>query len=153
MFFSNGTSKEFVIRSKKETFKYKKRLYLLRRQDICFNTTHNLYKLYFHEDIFVPINAQKVQQVEKDTDDLGTPLSQDDPRRRAWFNVTPHNAEEFFNMEYVKVLAAAVQLTKYIKLVLLIVLIALILVIAGDVIGYKVLDGLKHIGTAAITKK
>jgi len=56
MFFSNGTCKEFVIATEKETFRYRKRTYYLRYEDSWFNLTQNQFELHYFDDVPVPLD-------------------------------------------------------------------------------------------------
>ena len=58
MFFSNGTSREFVVSTSAEVFRYKKRWYYLRFESSWFNLTQNQYKLNYFDDSPVPIDRE-----------------------------------------------------------------------------------------------
>jgi len=49
MFFSNGTSREFVVSTPEEVFRYRKRWYYLRFENSWFNLTQNQYKLNYFD--------------------------------------------------------------------------------------------------------
>lgn len=121
MEFSNGTTRSWIITSSGETFRYKGRTYYLRYEDAMYNLDHKQYELRFHEDYAVPID-RAVQKMED-------PKGSDEVEKRAFFSVTSHNLQPLLKMEYVKVLAQAQELSKYLKAtVVLQVLTVLILV-------------------------
>ena len=99
MFFSNGTSKEFVIVTNEETFTYKKRTYYLRYEDSWFSLTQNQYILNFFDDYPVPI-SREVKMVGDES----------------FFSVKPENLKSLLKMEYVKVLSQNLELDKYLKM-------------------------------------
>lgn len=96
MFFSNGTSKIWVIRTKEEMFYYKGRGYYLRYEDVRFSITNNQYKLFFHEDYCTPIDKQIIRLPDKDAED---------GREQAYFSVTSSNIKEVIRMKYIEALA------------------------------------------------
>lgn len=99
MYFSNGTSREYVIKSKEECFCYKKRWYYLRFEDSWFNLTQNQYKLNYYDDHPVPIDRKVIRKGDKN-----------------FFSVTPENLKPLIEMEYVKALASSQELSKYLKM-------------------------------------
>lgn len=99
MFFSNGTKKEFVIKTKKETFSYRGREYYLRYEEGWYNLTQNQYELNFFDDYAVPIDRKILRKGNK-----------------AFFSVTPENLKPIIDMNYVKVLAESGDLNKWVKM-------------------------------------
>lgn len=99
MRFSNGTMLEFVIATTGEQFKYKKRTYYLRYEDSWFNLTQNQYQLDYFDDYPVPIDRKIIKKGDK-----------------SFFSVTSSNLKPLIDMNYVKVLANAQDLDKYLKM-------------------------------------
>lgn len=108
MMFANGTSKIFVIKTRGYSFEMKKKTYFLIYEESWFNLSLNQYELFYHENYVVPINRE-VQQ-------LGN---------EAYFNVTPENAKEIIDFEYVKVLAGANNISNSMRLIMILVIINL----------------------------
>jgi len=104
MFFSNGTSKEFVITTNDEIFRYNKRWYHLRFENSWFNLSQNQYKLNFFDDYCEPMDREVIRKLGKDGD-------------KNFFSVTPDNLKPLIDMEYVKALASSQELDKYLKMV------------------------------------
>lgn len=121
MFFSNGTSREYVIVTSEETFELNKRTYHLRFQNTHFNLTMREYELDFHEDYFEPLSVKSVVKA-KDSKAKGA-------KKTAFWHLRPHNAKSIIRMEYIKALASATELSKYLKFAL--ILIAVLIVLAG----------------------
>lgn len=111
MIFSNGSCREFVIRSREEYFEYKGRSYYLRFEDNIFNITQRDYMLIYHEDYTVPIGKQIHVELDKDADT--------DEKEKIWLSVTPHNLKSVVKMEYVKVLSQSQELNKYLRMVMM----------------------------------
>lgn len=105
MFFSNGTSREFVIVTRNEVFRYKKRTYYLRYEDSWFNLTQNQYELNYFDDFAVPLDRKVIK--------LGN---------KKYWSVTPENVKPIIDMNYVKVLAEAGEMDKWVKMVLIVVI-------------------------------
>lgn len=124
-FFSNGTSRQFVIRSNKETFKYKKRTYYLRYEDAWFDLSFNQYRLYFFDDYASPIDREVVRKGDK-----------------SYFSVTPQNLKPLLKMEYVKALAQSQELSKYLKFCLLL---AFFNLLVGLVLAFYIYSIYKHL--------
>lgn len=120
MFFSNGTSKTWVIKTRKETFTYKKRTYYLRYADSWFNLSNNQYKLYYHEDFVVPIDRE-VAQLENTDAETGF--------EKAYFSVTPHNVKPIIEYEYVGRLVSSETFNKWLKLSVILSAISLLLIV------------------------
>ena len=99
MFFSNGTSKEFVISTTKETFDYLGRTYYLRYEDAYFNLTQNLYELNYFDDYPVPLDREVVK--------IGD---------EKFWTVTSENLKDIIKMEYVKALASSQELNKFLRM-------------------------------------
>lgn len=99
MFFSNGTSKEFVISTTKETFDYLGRTYYLRYEDAYFNLTQNLYELNYFDDYPVPLDREVVKIGDK-----------------KFWTVTSENLKDIIKMEYVKALASSQELNKFLRM-------------------------------------
>ena len=108
MIFSNGTTRVFVIATNEETFKYKKRTYNLRYEDVLFNLTDNQFELTYHEDFVNPIDRKIVKLGDK-----------------AYFSTTPENIKSIIDMEYVKALSSSIELNKFFKSSLILALINL----------------------------
>lgn len=102
MKFANGTSKTWIISTKKHTFKVKNKLYYLYYEEADFDISLNQYHLYYHERYAVPINREILQSDENE----------------AFFNVTPSNLQSLIKFEYVKVLAQAQSLSSTLRFVL-----------------------------------
>lgn len=117
MFFSNGTCKTWVIRTKKETFTYKGRIYYLRYNNAWFNITRNQFKLFFNEDCSVPIDRE-IQL-------LSDPNNPKD--RNIYWSVTPHNLRGLLKMEYIKKITESEGEAKIIKIILVITFINLLI--------------------------
>jgi hypothetical protein len=122
MEYSNGTSKLFVLKSSNETFKHKGRMYYLRYEDALYNLTHGQYILRYHEDYATPIDREITKLKDEELVD-GKPPS--DEKRTAFWSVTSHNLKPLIKMEYVKALASAQEISKYLKLGLVIGLVTL----------------------------
>jgi hypothetical protein len=118
MIFSNGTCREWVLNSKKETFAYKGREYYLRYEDVKFSTSRNQYKLFFHEDFVVPIGTEIIQQ----GDD-------------SFFSVKPHNLKPLINMEAVKALVSADSMNRLLKILIIIVIVLALIMVY---VAYKI---------------
>ena len=99
MFFSNGTSKEFVISTTKETFDYLGRTYYLRYEDAYYNLTQNLYELNYFDDYPVPLDREVVKIGDKN-----------------FWTVTSENLKDIIKMEYVKALASSQELNKFLRM-------------------------------------
>lgn len=99
MNFSNGTSREFVIKTRAEVFKYMKRWYYLRYEDSWFNLTQNQYELNYFDDYPVPLDRKIIKQGNK-----------------AYWSVTPDNLKPIIDMEYVKALASSQELDRYLRM-------------------------------------
>ena len=127
MEFSNGTMKNFILKSSKETFTYKGRMYYLRYEDSLYHLTHSLYELRYHEDYAVPIDRKIINK--PDPNNKANPT--------AYFSVSSHNLAPLIKMEYVKALAEAQELTKYLKLGLIVSLIVLVGVIFNGIQLYR----------------
>jgi len=112
MFFSNGTSKEFIICTKDEIFSYKKRWYYLRYQDSWFNLTQSQYELCYFDDYPVPLDRSITQQGDK----------------RFW-GVTPENIKPLVEMNYVKVLAQSQELEKKLSTIQLLCILMLFILL------------------------
>lgn len=100
MFFSNGTSKEFVISTKKETFDYIGKTFYLRYEDSWFNLTQNQYELNYFDDYPVPLDREIKRIGDKN-----------------YWSVTSENLKPIIKMEYVKALASSQEIDKYLKMV------------------------------------
>lgn len=87
MLFSNGTSKEFVIKTNKRTFIFAKKMYYLFYEEAYFNISSNQYQLIFHETCTCPINREII-------------LDGDE----GYFVNTPENMKDLLSMEYAKAL-------------------------------------------------
>lgn len=98
MMFSNGTSKEFVIVTNKETFTYMKRTYYLRYEDSWFNLTQSQYELNYFDDHPVPLDRSIIKQGDV-----------------AYWSVTSENLKPIIQMEYVKALASSADIDKWLK--------------------------------------
>ncbi len=99
MKFSNGTSKEFVVYTRKETFKYMKRTFYLRYENSWFNLTQNQYELDYFDDYPVPLDREILKKGDK-----------------AYWSVTSDNLKPLIEMEYVKALASSADIDKYLKM-------------------------------------
>jgi len=119
MLFSNGTIKQFIIRAKGETFMYKGRMYYLRYEDSYFDVTHKQNKLMYHEDFTVPMRKEIMK--EKDPRDAN--------KFHPMFEVHPSALKEVLRMEYIKQLAQAGDLTKWLKMGLFLSAVNLLLMV------------------------
>ena len=126
MHFSNGTMKQFVIYSNREIFEYKKRHYYLRYEDAWFDTTYKLYRLNYFDDYPYPID-RKVTKITQSGD-------------KSLFTVSPENLKPLIEMEYVKALASAHQITQWLKLTLMMSVGSLIIGIINAIMIYKILN-------------
>lgn len=98
MLFSNGTCKEFVIKTNHELFKYKKRWYHLRYENSYFNLTQNQYELTYFDDFVEPLDREVLKEGNKN-----------------FWSVTPENVKPIIDMNYVKVLASSQDIDKWLK--------------------------------------
>ena len=105
-FFSNGTSRTFVIATREETFDYKGRTYYLKYDEAWFDLSHKQYRLLYFDDFAVPIN----RMIQKIGD-------------KAFFAVTPENLKPLIKQEYVKALAQSHELSRYLKFSLLLAIV------------------------------
>jgi len=105
MMFSNGTCREFVIKSTSELFQYKKRWYYLRYENSWFNLTQNQYVLCFFDDYPVPIDRKVLKEGDKN-----------------FWTVTPENLKPLFDMQYVKVLSQSQELDKKLTTITILVI-------------------------------
>ena len=126
MHFSNGTTQQFVIYSKKETFDYKKRTYYLRYEDAWFDITYKLYRLNYFDDYPCPID-RKVVKISQTGD-------------KSMFTVSPENLKPLIEMEYVKALASAHQITQWLKMCMLLSGGALLMGIINAFMLYKIMN-------------
>jgi len=126
MHFSNGTTQQFVIYSKKETFDYKKRTYYLRYEDAWFDITYKLYRLNYFDDFPCPID-RKVVKISQTGD-------------KSMFTVSPENLKPLIEMEYVKALASAHQITQWLKMCMLLSGGALLMGIINAFMLYKIMN-------------
>ena len=106
MLFANGTSKIFVIKTRGYSFEMKKKTYFLYYEESFFNLSLNQYELFYHENYVMPINREVQQK-----------------GNEAYFNVTPENAKEIIDFEYVKVLAGANNISNSMKIILILMII------------------------------
>lgn len=97
--FSNGTSKEFVISTTEETFRYKKRTYHLRYENSFFNLTQNQFELTYFDDFVEPLDRKIIRK-----------------GNEAFWGVTPENLKPLIEMNYLKVLASQGELDRYLKM-------------------------------------
>lgn len=114
MFFSNGTSRSWVIKTKEETFTYRKRTYYLRYEDALYDISHGAHHLFFHEDHPVPIDREIKREGEQN-----------------WFSVTPHNLKPLMSMEEVTALVSSTELNKYLRMLVIICGILLLFTLAN----------------------
>ncbi len=121
MFFSNGTSRTWVIKTSKETFEYKKRTYYLRYQDSWFNLTNNQYKLYFHEDYVCPIDRKVLVQPDNNPETVG--------KEKAFFSTTPSNIKGVIDMDYLRNLIGSENFNKMLKLAVIFAGVSLLLLV------------------------
>ncbi len=109
MFFLNGISKTFVIKSKTNTFKIKGKLYYLYSEESFYDLSMAQYHLYYYENVSVPVNREYVKEGEE-----------------AFFSVTPENLADLIKFEYVKVLAGAHNMNKMFTFIILLTVINLV---------------------------
>ena len=121
MLFSNGCSRQFVLATNKETFKYKGRTYHLRYENSWFDLSFNQYRLYYFDDYPEPIDRKVIKQGDE-----------------KFFAVTSSNVKPLIKQSYVKALQEGADLGRYLKMTLLITVITLLIVIA---VGVKTLFG------------
>lgn len=95
MKFSNGTAKNFIIKTSSQTFKMKDKTYFLDYEEAWYNISLNQYSLDYHENFAVPINREVIQQGDE-----------------AFYCVTPENLKPLIKAEYVKALVGANKLNK-----------------------------------------
>jgi len=103
MLFSNGCTRQFVIATNKETFKYKGRMYHLRYENSWFDLSFHQYRLFYFDDYAEPIDREVMKAGDKN-----------------WFSVTSSNLKPLIKQNYVKALQESAELTRLLKLVLLI---------------------------------
>lgn len=102
MLFSNGTSRQFVVSTGKETFTYKGRTYFLRYEDAWFDLSYNQYRLMYFDDYPCPIDRKVTRKGDK-----------------SFWSVTAANLKPLIKMEYIKALAQAQELSRYLKMAML----------------------------------
>jgi hypothetical protein len=127
MRFSNGTMRTWMIKSKKEFFKYRKKMYHLFYENAWYNLTMKTYHLDYFDDYVEPIDRRILLRENPDE-------SVPEHLKRAHWAVTPANVAPIIEYEYVKILATANVLNKFLKLILLVCL--LIFLLCGF-IAYK----------------
>lgn len=120
MLFSNGTSKEFVIVGKTETFDYRKRTYYLQYENSWFNITQNQYELTYFDDFPVPVNRKIIKEGDE-----------------AFFSVTPENLKPLIKMEYVKALASSEEITKKLKTIIFFCFVFLFMFIINILVSWS----------------
>lgn len=129
MNFSNGTSKEFVIATNKETFDYMKKTYYLRYEDSWFNLTQNQYELNYFDDFPVPLDRTIIKKGDK-----------------AYWSVTSENLKPIIKMEYVKALASSQEIDRYLKMNATISLVLLFLMFVMIYFLFKINKAIALIG-------
>ncbi len=123
MMFNNGTSKTFVIVAKNQTFQYRKKMYHINNEESFFNLTQKQYQFFYQEGSAEPIN----REIQKKGNEK-------------WFSVTPENLKPLLRQEYVKTMAAASELSKFLKLSLLFAGINILVTIALGALMYQLLQ-------------
>ena len=118
MFFSNGISKTFTIRTRKEYFAFKGKIYYLRYEDSWFNLSVNEYKLYYNEDYCCPID-RRIESLPDKTAPEGF--------EKEYFTVTPSNIKSLMKYEYIKKITNFEDMNKYLKILLILVAINLLI--------------------------
>lgn len=116
MFYSNGTSRTFVLKSKQKTFMHRKKMYVLLEEDVWFDLSLNQFHFFYHETCSTPINREIAF-----VPDVDAPAG----KQEAFFSVTPSNLKDIIKMEYVKALASAMEISKYLKLIALLAVLAI----------------------------
>lgn len=116
MEFSNGTTRDFVVATRDETFTYKGRTYYLRYEDARFDLSRNQYKLVFHEDHCLPL-SRAIHRL---------PAAPGDKWGAALRNINSTNLKPLLSMEYIKILAENL-ISKLVKLILIVSILALLL--------------------------
>ena len=107
----NLTVKQFVLDVKDNVFKYQGKNYVIIHELQKFNLSLNLPEYHYHEGYAVPFDNEVVEQIDED--------EVQEERKRAFLSVTPHNVKKVIKMEYVKALAQATELNKYLMTILL----------------------------------
>ena len=110
MRFSNGTRRTWLIVSKKEFFKYRKRMYHLYYENAWYDLTHQTYHLDYFDDYTEPIDRKIMLKSDEDA-----PAG----KETSFFSVTPSNIKPIIKMEYVKALAESQSINKYLKMIML----------------------------------
>lgn len=118
MRFSNGTMKTWSIVSKKEFFKYRKKYYHLYYENAWYDLTHRVYHLDFFDDYVEPIDRRIYLKEDPDAEK---------GHERALWAVTPANVKPIIKYEYVKALAEANVINKFLKMILLICVVLFLL--------------------------
>jgi len=119
MLNSNGTCKQFVIATTKETFSYKGKIYHLRYENSWFDLSFNQYRLYYFDDYVEPIDRAVMKQGDE-----------------KFFSVTSSNIKPLIKQEFVKALTQAGELSKYLKITMVCSAITLFLVGGSLLLGY-----------------
>lgn len=101
MLFPNGTSRTFVIATRKRTFKMGSLHYVLRQEEAYMDLSLKKYHFYYHAHHAVPINREVTAVGDE-----------------RYFTATPENMEGLLQQKYVEVLVAAQGLAKLIKTIL-----------------------------------
>lgn len=103
MFNNNNTVGHFIITTKDRTFTYKKDEYQLIPEKARYDLNHKQEHLFYHEGYFAPIDKSIIQEGDS-----------------AFFSVTPENAKPLIEMEYVRILATANELNRWLKFAVII---------------------------------
>lgn len=125
----NGTKNTFSLQSTKNTFKYKGGSYFLHPADAWFNANHREYELDYHIDCPVPLSKSYHKEIDKD--EKGT------ERQKAFWHVTPHNLKQLIMMEYVKAMAQALEMSRYLKFTMLFSVVSATVSIINMVMIYR----------------
>ena len=125
MLFSNGCTRQFVVATNKEVFKYKGRLYYLRYENAWFDLSFRQYRLFYFDDYAVPIDREVIKKGDEN-----------------WFSVTSSNLRPLIKQSYVKALQESAELTKMLKMVMIIAGLGLICsAVAGFVAVFGKIGG------------
>ncbi len=122
MLYNNGTSKTFVITTLKDVFEHKKGMYYIHYDESVYDLTQKQYHLYYQQNFPTPIRREIKEE-----------------GNSKWFTVKPENLKPLLRQEYVKTLAEANEISKYLKLSLLIAAIGVLISIANIALLYNYL--------------
>jgi hypothetical protein len=110
MRYSNGTMRTFVIVSRGELFKLRKREYHLLTANSLYDLTNHCYHLEYDEDYTEPVNKNII---------LVPDETVADGKKKAFFSVTPSNLKTVLRADLLRQLLDSQSLSKYMKLLVI----------------------------------